>query len=58
MESIEDVIGTDLALELTFDSRRRLLSAEVWSADLHLMHSGVAHISDGYSVTWESSKGL
>lgn len=36
MESIDDIIGSDRALELTFDSRNRQLSAEDWSAYLHL----------------------
>lgn len=36
MESIDDVIGANRALELTFDSRYRQLSAEDWSAYLHL----------------------
>ncbi|MFS0729954.1 hypothetical protein ABC270_07725 [Curtobacterium sp. 1P10AnD] len=38
MESIEDVIGVDRALDLHFDSRDRQLSAESWSAQLTQRH--------------------
>lgn len=36
VETIEDVIGEDRALELSFDIRFRQLSAEDWNAHLFL----------------------
>lgn len=34
MDSIEDIIGSNRALELSFDSRHRMLSGEDWFAEL------------------------